>query len=204
MYTQVPTNKISKWTNTREYIVVHHTASNLSSPDINVVNYLATNPAKVSCHYVVGRDGTIYRLATDDKITRHAGVSKRAGRSNMNMYSIWIEVISDWYNYTEAQKVATRKLIIDLMDKYNIQPPSVLRHADITTRKRDIWPNFYAPLTRPQYQQTLKKSFTDFELAKANSALHGNSELWESTSDQWLKKQLNDTNNMIRKYYWIK
>ena len=122
----------------------------------------------------------------------------------MNMYSIWIEVISDGYIYTEAQKVAVRKLIMDLMEKYSIQFPSVLRHADITTRKRDIWPNFYAPLTRPQYQQTLKKSFTDFELAKAKSALHGNSELYDSTSNKDLQKQLNDTNNMIRKYYWIK
>jgi len=26
--------------------------------------------------------------------------------------------------------------------------------------------------------------FTDFELSKAKSALHANSELWESTSDQ--------------------
>lgn len=204
MNAQYTTKKYSKWTNTREYIIVHHTASNLSSPDVNVVKYLANSPAEVSCHYVVGRDWEVYILASDDKITRHAGQSVWNGRANMNRFSIGIEVISDWYSFTEQQKEATKLLIQDLLKKYNLPVTNVLRHADIAPkRKRDIGEKFYEPMTWVQYQDSLKQSFSEYELSKAKSALHGNSELWEATSNQELKKQLNLTNNMIRSYYSV-
>lgn len=45
--------------------------------------------------------------------------------------------------------------------------------------------------------------FTDFELSKAKSALHGNSELYDATTNKEIQKQLNLTNNMIRDQYSV-
>ncbi len=46
--------------------------------------------------------------------------------------------------------------------------------------------------------------FSIEELAKVNKALEWNSNLWHTTTDEKLKKQLNDTNTMIRSLYNIK
>lgn len=202
MNTQYPTKKYSKWTNTREYIIVHHTASALDTPDTNVVRYLATSTAQVSCHYVVGKDWEIYVLASDDKITRHAGKSVWNGKADINKYSIGIEVISDWYTFTQEQKNSTKLLIQELIGKYNLPATSVLRHADIApNRKRDIGEKFYEPMTWIQYQDSLKQS--NNELEKAKQSIKWNGDLRNATNNQWLRKQLEDTNDMIRLHYWL-
>lgn len=126
--------------NTCQYVVLHHTGK---WKGIDIVKYLATNPAQASCHYVVDVNGDIYQLATDDKCTRHAGVSKRDGKENLNLYSIGIEIVSDGATFTDAQRSAVRDLVWSLIAKYKLWSDRIIRHKDIAPgRKWDVGDNF--------------------------------------------------------------
>ena len=54
-----------------KYIMLHHTASTASA--IANAKFLANNPAPSSCNYVVGDTGYIWKIASDDQCTYHAG-----------------------------------------------------------------------------------------------------------------------------------
>lgn len=148
------TKKVSSWVNTCEYIVLHHTW--WDAPDINHVNYLSTNKAQVSCHYVIWKDWKIYQIADDKKITRHAGISQRDWKTDLNKYSIGIEVVSDWKTFTQEQKANVRRLVDHLLKKHNLNSDRIIRHLDIAPkRKRDIWDSFWSEFkTFKEYQNS--------------------------------------------------
>lgn len=139
----VTTSKFSKGTNSKKYIMLHHTGWVTSLA--NMTNYLAKNSAQVSAHYVVAKDWGVARIGTDDYILWHAGTwSKIAWVVNtMNNHSIWIEVISDGTNFTDAEVTATWELVKYLSELHNIPTTNIIRHKDYSTRKWDIWDNFY-------------------------------------------------------------
>ncbi|MDD5083806.1 MAG: N-acetylmuramoyl-L-alanine amidase [Candidatus Moranbacteria bacterium] len=94
----------------------------------------------VSAHYLIGRDGIVYRLVKDENIAWHAGVSKMPdGRTDVNDFSIGIELINTKTGeYTDEQYTALKLLIASLKDQYAIK--YVLGHDDIAPgRKTDPW-----------------------------------------------------------------
>lgn len=139
--TDYPTEKCRSFpANTCEYIMLHHT---WAGKGINIVKYLANNPKKVSCHFVVDTDGTVYKLADPRKVTWHAGESSYEGRVQLNLYSIGIEVVSDGHKFTDEQREVVKELVKTLMKEYKIPSSKVIRHKDVAPgRKRDIGDNF--------------------------------------------------------------
>lgn len=70
-------------------IVFHFTAgSNLDSS----VSTLTNAESGLSAHFVIGRSGEIVQMLPTNKIAWHAGESYYAGRSELNRYSIGIEL----------------------------------------------------------------------------------------------------------------
>lgn len=70
-------------------IVIHYTAgASLKSS----ANWLVNPQAKVSTHLIVGKTGDIIQLADFNIKTWHAGKSAWKGRTNLNSYSIGIEI----------------------------------------------------------------------------------------------------------------
>ena len=55
--------------------------------------------AKVSSHYTVDEDGTIYRHVPEDRRARHAGVSWWAGHRDINGRSIGIEIVNPGHEF---------------------------------------------------------------------------------------------------------
>ena len=55
---------------------------------------LADAEAKVSAHYCVDEDGTVFAMVDEAKRAWHAGLSHWAGRSRLNDVSIGIEIIN--------------------------------------------------------------------------------------------------------------
>lgn len=91
-------------------------------------------------HYLIARDGTIYRLVPEQDIGYHAGISKMPdGRTNINDFSIGIELLyhkDETPNEIQYQKLV--KLIKNLKSKYKID--YILGHKDIAPlRKTDPW-----------------------------------------------------------------
>lgn len=163
--------------NTCEYIVLHHTGA---GKDQDLINYLALNPAQVSCHYIVTTQWTIYQIAEDRQCTWHAGISQWEDKKNLNFFSIGIEIVSDGLTFSDEQRSAVKKLVHHLMNKHNITHKKILRHKDIAPgRKRDIGDNFWNERysSWSAYQDSFHTSAQDFaqkaERARMNAIRNG-------------------------------
>lgn len=137
------TTKKSKWKNTMDYIILHHTWDELSLE--NEVNYLAKNKAQVSVHYVVARDWEIGKIWEDTDILWHTwNWNYRWKIEDFNPYSIWIEIISKWFEFTDRQRKSVRELVSYLLRKYNIPYNRIVTHKMLSgyRGKWDVWDAF--------------------------------------------------------------
>ena len=95
----------------------------------------------VAPHYMIDRQGTLYRLTPDSLVAWHAGESVLPGDTiaHLNYYSLGIEVInSKRYGPTNAQYRQLAHLINTLCDQYDIT--HLMGHSDIAPqRKSDPW-----------------------------------------------------------------
>ncbi len=139
----VTTWKHSGKVNKCEFIMLHHTVWISSLKDMTT--YLSKNKAEASCHYIIDPEWLISRIWLDNYILWHAGEWDKIKwyKDIMNQYSIWIEVISDWKEFTIKQVESLRRLVTELQKKHNIHNDKVIRHKDYTDRKTDISDNFY-------------------------------------------------------------
>lgn len=102
---------------------------------------------KVSAHFLLDRDGSIYQLVSVFDRAWHAGVSSFEGIENCNDYSIGIEVNgSDNQAFTEAQYASLANLTHGLMQKFpKLTLKRITGHEDIALpagRKTDPGPYF--------------------------------------------------------------
>lgn len=118
-------------------VVIHATATDgLASP----LGWLCNPESKVSAHYLIGQDGTVYQLVHDEDVAWHAGVSSWRGRSGVNDFSIGIELVSpnDGTPYPEPQVAACAQLTRAICDEHGISPEDVIGHLDVAPgRKND-------------------------------------------------------------------
>lgn len=75
-----------------EIVVLHDTAGRLEKG--NSARYLRDNPAGVSVHFVVERDGSIEQQVPTNRRAGHAGKSSYHGRKDCNAFSIGIEIVN--------------------------------------------------------------------------------------------------------------
>ena len=122
-------------------IIIHSSYDALGDDPYSVAGLIAEYKSYgVAPHYLIDRNGKIYRLVADQNIAYHAGVSQVPdGRKNVNDFSLGIEIIekkSDSPN--GAQYSALKKLLTQLKSEYKIK--YVLGHKDIAPgRKDDPW-----------------------------------------------------------------
>ncbi|GIW65557.1 MAG: hypothetical protein KatS3mg094_076 [Candidatus Parcubacteria bacterium] len=122
-------------------IIIHSSYNSLDKDHYNVNKIINIyKNYEVLAHYLIDRQGNIYKLLSEDKIAYHAGKSKLPdNRTNVNLYSIGIELI---YHKNESpnelQYQALNELINDIKSRYQIK--YILGHKDIATdRKDDPW-----------------------------------------------------------------
>jgi N-acetylmuramoyl-L-alanine amidase len=143
-------------------IILHHTASAAGADAI--AKYFQDPNNEVSSHYVVGKSGRIIRCVPDSKKAWHAGNSVFRGRSNVNDFSIGIEICNRGDNkdpYPDAQVMAVAYLC-DLMMKRHprIKRDRITEHEVVsTTGKIDLrpnwpWPKFYRFLATKPWELT--------------------------------------------------
>jgi N-acetylmuramoyl-L-alanine amidase len=127
-------------------IVIHDTGSHSAE---SAISWLCNTASGVSAHYVIDRDGTIYNVVPDAECAWHAGASELFGVSNVNEFSIGIEVVDADDRaadpYPTVQLDAVVALTSDLVRRYQITLNHIVGHADVAVphrRKIDPGPDF--------------------------------------------------------------
>jgi len=128
-------------TRTINAIIVHSTF-NASGGDFYDINLILAQfkRYRVSSHYIIERDGKIFRLVKENNTAYHAGKSQLPNRKgSVNACSIGIELVNSAIDTpTEFQLKSLILLVKDIKKRYKIG--YVLRHSDIAPgRKTDPW-----------------------------------------------------------------
>lgn len=119
-----------------EYIVLHHTACH--SAESALATLESHNPqGRVSAHYLVERDGTIYQLVEEAKRAWHAGAGTWAGAADLNSRSIGIELDNDGIEPFAAPLVDRLLVLLDdITGRLRIPRRNVIGHADIAPGRK--------------------------------------------------------------------
>ncbi len=123
-----------------DMLVLHYTGM---PSGVAALERLTDPAAKVSSHYLVEEDGTVFRLVADAHRAWHAGVSAWAGRERLNDVSIGIEIVNPGHDcglkpFPAMQMAAVAELSRDLIDRHCISQRRIMAHSDIAPmRKRD-------------------------------------------------------------------
>tara|TARA_B100000963_G_C22381025_1_gene560143 strand:+ start:10 stop:756 length:747 start_codon:yes stop_codon:yes gene_type:complete len=141
-------------------IIIHYTALKNT---LDAVSYLCKKEKKVSSHYLIAQNGTIYNLVTDKFRAWHAGQAFWNEITDVNSISIGIEL--DYSPNGKNNKFSfkminsLKKLILKLKEKYKINKNSILAHSDIAPfRKKDPGKNFpWQSLSSSKLVLNLKK-----------------------------------------------
>lgn len=121
-------------------MILHYTGMESASL---ALHRLCDACAKVSAHYMVDEDGTVFNLVDENDRAWHAGVSCWRGNSNINQRSIGIEIVNPGHEFgyrpfPEAQMQAVRELCGDILTRHKIPARNIIGHSDVApARKQD-------------------------------------------------------------------
>lgn len=121
------TKNITKGTNSKTYIVLHHTGGGSFDSNCNTL----TN-GSVSCHFVIGQWWESAKIWDPDNILRHAGKSRWWDIRSMNEHSLGIEFVDVGGTFSKKQFNKGVSLIVHLMKTFNIHSDCVVTHQMIT------------------------------------------------------------------------
>jgi N-acetylmuramoyl-L-alanine amidase len=116
------------------YVIIHQTSDDTADEAIAT---LRDPERKVSAHYLIGRDGTIYHLVDESRRAWHAGASYWAGNTDMNSASIGIELDNNGAEpFAEPQIRRLLQLLGDLQERYRIPQANFLAHGDVAPGRK--------------------------------------------------------------------
>jgi N-acetylmuramoyl-L-alanine amidase len=144
-----------------DILVLHYTGMRGAEA---AIARLCDPASRVSSHYVVEEDGTIWRLVPEDRRAWHAGISAWRGHQTLNGRSIGVEIVNPGHEwgyrpFPSVQMAAVRDLCLGVLARHPIPARNVVAHSDIAPdRKEDpgelfdwpglalagigLWPNF--------------------------------------------------------------
>jgi N-acetylmuramoyl-L-alanine amidase len=121
-----------------DILVLHYTELPLQE-SLDILSDAARD-ARVSAHYVLAEDGTVYRLVPEDRVAWHAGRSHWRGREALNASSIGIEIVNldgDRHDYPPLQVAALIELCREIVARHPaIEPRNVVGHSDIAPQRK--------------------------------------------------------------------
>ena len=152
-----------------QYLIIHYTG--MQSARVSMKRLKSPN-SKVSCHYLIDRNGDIFKMIDDANIAWHAGKSKWKKFKDLNSCSIGIELVNrghkfGYQNYSKSQINSLLKLCKNLKKKYSIKKENFLGHSDIAPlRKNDPGEKFpWEKLSKHNFGKWYKeaKQFKNFK-----------------------------------------
>jgi N-acetylmuramoyl-L-alanine amidase len=131
-------DKKKRSNNSIKIIVIHYTG--MQSERESIIR-LCNPKSKVSSHFVINRNGKVYRLVKNEKIAWHAGKSCWGKYKNLNKNSIGIELVNKGHKfgytkYGKKQILSLIKICKILIKKYKIKKVNVVGHSDISPLRK--------------------------------------------------------------------
>ena len=123
-----------------DMLVLHYTGMKTAA---EAIERLCDPDVKVSAHYVIDEDGTVWRLVDESRRAWHAGVSSWQGTENINAVSIGIELVNPGHEwgyraFPEPQMAALERLAREILSRHPVPPDRVVGHSDVAPlRKQD-------------------------------------------------------------------
>ena len=123
-----------------KYLIIHYTG--MQSERVSI-DRLLNKQHKVSCHYLISRNGNIIQMVNDDNVAWHAGKSMWKTVTNLNEDSIGIELVNKGHslgyeNFSKKQIKILIDLCLFLKKKYKINKLNILGHSDIAPLRKKI------------------------------------------------------------------
>jgi N-acetylmuramoyl-L-alanine amidase len=122
-----------------DMVVLHYTGMPTAQA---ALQRLSDPESKVSAHYMIDEDGTIYRLVPEEKRAWHAGVAFWRGVRDVNARSIGIELVNPGheFGYREFPVVQIDALIAllkDIATRHEIMPGNYVGHSDVAPQRKE-------------------------------------------------------------------
>ncbi len=123
-----------------DMLVLHYTGMKSAAA---ALDRLRSQAARVSAHYLVGEDGTVWRLVAEERRAWHAGVSSWRGCCDVNSASIGVELVNPGHEFgyrpfPEPQMAALETLARGILARHGIPARNVVGHSDVApARKQD-------------------------------------------------------------------
>jgi N-acetylmuramoyl-L-alanine amidase len=122
-----------------DMLVLHYTGMKTVQA---ALERLCDPTAKVSAHYTVDEDGTVYAHVPETRRAWHAGVASWAGATDINARSIGIELVNPGHDYgyrdfAEAQIEALITLCHGILLRHPIPFARVLGHSDVAPARKE-------------------------------------------------------------------
>ncbi len=140
-----PRNPMARWVPSDNHdardpvlIVLHATEQDSVQRSLDTLRSRnSTGP--VSAHYLIGRDGALYQLVSEERRAWHAGAGRWGTITDVNSASIGIELGNDGVDpFPPAQIATLLRLLDDICRRHGIPREQIIAHADMApTRKRD-------------------------------------------------------------------
>jgi len=99
--------------------------------------------SRVSAHYLIEEDGTVFALVDETRRAWHAGIGAWRGHDDINSRSIGIELVNPGHEFgyrpfPRPQMEALARLAPAILARHPIPPRNVVGHSDVApTRKED-------------------------------------------------------------------
>lgn len=122
-----------------DMLVLHYTGMHGAQA---AIDRLRDPQARVSSHYVVEEDGTVWRLVDERRQAFHAGISYWRGRSGLNACSIGIEIVNPGHshgypNFPVLQLSVVCDLCLEILSRHMIPSRNIVGHSDIAPDRKD-------------------------------------------------------------------
>ncbi len=123
-----------------DMLILHYTGMQSAQA---ALDRLRDPAARVSSHYVVDEDGTVWRLVAEQHRAWHAGVSQWRGHTALNGRSVGIEIVNPGHEwgyrcFPALQMAAVCELCLAILGRHPIPARNVVGHSDVAPdRKQD-------------------------------------------------------------------
>jgi N-acetyl-anhydromuramyl-L-alanine amidase AmpD len=145
-----PRNPLATWVASPNHdirrpvlIVLHFTNQHSVQESLDTLR-TKNSGGPVSSHYLVGADGHVYQLVSDQLRAWHAGPGRWGTITDVNSASIGIELDNDGATpFAQPQIDSLLRLLTDLTERLRIPRTQIIGHEDFApTRKNDPGPLF--------------------------------------------------------------